>query len=408
MVDRLGADHRLVEPGTITSGMIRWTAAEGPYLVTEPLTVRPDATLRVEAGTDIRFGVLGGLKIEGGLEVVGEPDKPVRFVPLTDDPTRDWWAGIELAGGDPPATRRLSHCLILGAEVGLRARGGAIRLDHCTLDRCGSATIEILNRAEVEMTACTVTGGYRVGADIGQGSLLRMTDCAITGMTTHGTLLKEVSGDSVVRQTRITKCGWDGVLIRGRCAPMIDNCEIADNGGNGVHGVEQASPEIVNTEIRDNGGVGILLEERWDNVIRANTVAANQGGGVIAKVRCNGEIADNRIERNGQVGLLLELDCAPMVTGNRLRANQGPGLLLRQSRPASLKDNQFVDNEGPSLRNESASEVQAVQNWWGSVDEAKIAASIEDRRVNPEWGAVVFKPWLAEPPMNSHTRPAGG
>jgi len=364
--------------------------------------------LRIEAGTRIRFGVLGSLRVEGALEVAGTADQPVNLIPLSDDPTKDWWVGIELAPGEGEGGSRLSHCRVMGAEIGVRAAGGRAEVDHCTFERCGRVSVLAARRGHLTMADCEVVNGYRIGVECEAAAGLQITGGKITGLTTHGVMLKEAAGESFIRGSRIERCGWDGVLVRGTCSPMIEDCRILDNGGNGVCATEGASPAVVNTRVENNAKAGISLQERWEAAIRGSTVGGNRGGGIVAKVRCNGEITDNLIENNGRVGLSLSLDCAPSVTNNRFFKNQGPGLLLQNSQPKALRDNQFIGNAEAALRNEGDGVVQAAHNWWGSTSETEIAKLIQDRSDNPAWGEVEFRPWLSSEPRATPERESTG
>jgi parallel beta-helix repeat protein len=391
----------------LDGGPITWTAENGPYLVTQPLVIGSDDTLRIESGTQVRFGVLGELQIKGRLEVLGTAEKPVELLPLGDDTTIDSWMGLELTAGKNSGASKLTHCRLVGANIGLNASRGLIELDRCVFDRCGRAGILASRGVGLAVTNCKIVNCYRVGVECESKAVLHMADCQINGLTTYGVKLKEVSDKSSLTRTLIEHCGWDGVFVRGRCSPTIEACQILNNKGSGVRALDGASPTVLNTRIQNNGGAGIQLKERWAAVLRGNTIVSNGNGGVVAEVRCNGEIVGNRLENNGQVGLLLRMDCAPSITNNRFIKNQGPGLLLQNSQPKKLRDNQFISNTGAALRNEGIGSVQAAHNWWNTTSEKEIAQLIQDRRSNPQWGEVNFTPWLSEAPTLSKDNPDG-
>jgi len=396
-IDQFLADKEIHHIDKLDPEITTWTAEDGPYLITQPLVLKSDMTLRISAGTQVRFGIDGVIQVEGRLEVIGTQDKPVELVPLSNDPTKDSWTGIEFTTSNGEASR-FSYCRFLGANVAINAKHSRLELDHCIFDRCGRACILASQETQLTMNHCTIMNGYRVGVEGESGAVIQIADCRISGLVSHGVALKEVSDKTSFRRVRIEQCGWDGVLVRGRCSPTIDDCQIIDNGGNGIHALEEASPTVSNSWVENNTKAGIRLKEHWGAALRGNTIIDNRFGGIIAEIRCNGEIIDNHIENNGKAGLLLRLDSAPTLTHNRFIKNKGPGLVIQNSQPKLLRDNQFIDNAEAALRNESVGTIKAAYNWWSLDNESEIAKLIQDKDSNPAWGKVEFKPWLTEPP----------
>ncbi|HOW72552.1 MAG TPA: right-handed parallel beta-helix repeat-containing protein [Phycisphaerae bacterium] len=398
IVARLVADKEALLVEKLAAGQNTWKAGPVPYLVTKPLTIAPDQTLKIEAGARVRFGVCGGFQVKGALEIAGTADKPVELMPLGDDPTRDWWAGIDLAGADAAGESRLTGCRIVGADVPLAVRSGKAAVEGCRIDRGGRVSLLVERNAQLTLLRSQIVGGYRQGAECERGAVLRMIDCQIVGLVTGGLILREVSDESTIKDTRIEHCGMDGIWVRGGCRPTIEGCQILGNARHGVFAIEGACPVVLNSRIRGNAAAGVRLKERWMAALRGNIISANCGGGIRAEVRCGGEIADNRIEENVGFGVKLTLDCSPSVTGNILLGNTGPGLLLQNAQPRKLEGNQFVGNSECGLRNEGTGPVQAKGNWWGSDREADVARQIQGRGVNPGWGEVEFRPWLRQAP----------
>jgi hypothetical protein len=387
-------------PGTTTL-----TAAGGPYLIAGLLQIGRDQVLQVEAGAEVRFGVLGRLSVEGRLEVLGTKDRPVLLLPLSDDPAKDWWQGVEVRqGGASQNPCRLSHCRVLGAEIGLEVHKGSVEMDHCEVARCGRASVVAGKGSRLTMASCEIVGGHRIGLEAQPASRLQMDNCRVANMTTHGLSLQELAEGSRLRQCRIENCGWAGLLIRGRCAPTIEGCVVQGAGDSAIDALEGASPIILNTSVEKNGGIGVRLRERADAVIRDSRVAGNGKAGIVAEARCAGEIVGSRVEGNGDGGVCLRLGCTTRVEHNLFIRNKGVGVLVQNSQPAGLRDNQFSGNSDAALRNEGPNAIHAASNWWGTTTEAEIAGMIQGRKDNPAWGEVEFRPWLSEPPVT--TKPA--
>lgn len=137
--------------GTVATDVIADTTWTGTVRLASRVKVAAGATLRVERGTRvvIPFEAAGrtgdarpGLEVYGGLEVLGEPDAPVRFEPESPPPgtkpphgTR-WLGLVVFPGGARPA--RLTGALVIDADAGWQpGRSDALATD-CGFWRCGS------------------------------------------------------------------------------------------------------------------------------------------------------------------------------------------------------------------------------------------------------------------------------
>ncbi|MEM0994487.1 MAG: T9SS type A sorting domain-containing protein [Bacteroidota bacterium] len=93
--------HQLIFAQTRVGGGIfsaeTWTVDASPYLVTADVVVFPDASLNIEAGTEIRFASDTKLELRGGnLFVNGTADAPIVFTLDSDNPADAIkWSGIE-------------------------------------------------------------------------------------------------------------------------------------------------------------------------------------------------------------------------------------------------------------------------------------------------------------------------
>ena len=394
---KAGGGFSVIE--ALERGETSWTADGGPYLVTAMLSVEAGDALRMGPGTVIRFAADGGLQVKGLLEVSGTAEASVQLVPLSDDPARDSWRGVELAGNAEAGCVRLAHCRIVGAEVGLAVSGGRVRMERVTVANSGRSGLLAEGAATIDMTDCSVVDGERVGVECQRGVELTMTDCTIARCKSHGLLLRNTGRSAVLSRTTVERCGGDGIRIRGDSAAVIEQSRVTDNRCNGVRGFAGGSASLSDTTVGDNGWVGVHLEERWDGEIRGCRIIGNQAGGIVLEVRCSGRITDSIIERNGFAGLRLRLACTTTIAGNRIAGNDGVGIRLQgDSRPARLQQNQLVNNTQAALANEGAAAVDATRNWWGSSDADDVAAAIQDQRVNAAWGKVIFEPFLTVAP----------
>ncbi len=96
------------------------------------------------------------------------------------------------------------------------------------------------------------------------------------------------------------------------------------------------------------------------------------------------------IEKSTGQGLALR-NSRGEVARNIIRDN-GTGVFLRESdRGLSLRENNLYGN-GDNLRLGDAGMVALAGNWWGSADAREAAATVHDRRRNPDLGVVTLAP----------------
>lgn len=104
---------------------------ELPYIVFDTLTVAPEATLRIEPGTQLLFHDKALMRIEGRIEAVGTPDAPIHFrgdridnvLPdVSYDIMAGQWNGVSIAAGS--FGNRLEN-------VNMRSTSTGLRIDSC-------------------------------------------------------------------------------------------------------------------------------------------------------------------------------------------------------------------------------------------------------------------------------------
>lgn len=374
--------------------------ASRPYVITDLLTVADGATLRMEPGVRIQFGVCGGIAVEGRIEATGTPERQITMEPLGGDPDRDWWLGIRYQPAEHGSVCRLSHCRMAGAETALETTGGAAELSDCVFDRCGRVSIKVGKGSRVAMRSCNIEQARRVGVEAESSSVLVMDECVIKAATSHGLMLQGTGKETRIHRTKISDCGRDGILLRNRCSPVISDCQLQGNLVNGIEALDGASPVVTATVCTENGKHGILVKDKVQLSVESCAFVGNRHSGFVAEGRCSGRITSNRMDRNEEHGLVLRLDCDPEVTLNSFAGNGQLGVLLQNSQPAVFKNNAFEKNGTAALRNEGPGRIRAGENWWGTADEKGIKTAIQDRTVNGEWGEIDYAPWLSSPPVS--------
>jgi hypothetical protein len=139
---------------TLVGGVItrdtRWTADEGPYIVTQDVLVAKRAHLAIGPGTVILVGkatfrdktipqvdaldsVTIAITVEGGLDCVGRPDKRISFVPQAQDRQGPHWYGIVFRKTADNAAE-LAYADISGAYNAVSVFGASPAIHHCRVD----------------------------------------------------------------------------------------------------------------------------------------------------------------------------------------------------------------------------------------------------------------------------------
>jgi len=103
-----------------------WEVAQGPYVLTGEVAIRPGATLTIEAGTEVHVEDGVRLVVEGALVAVGAAD--ARIVVRGVDETPGAWNRIEVAAGGAVT---MQHVRVANATHGLyiNAAPGALEID---------------------------------------------------------------------------------------------------------------------------------------------------------------------------------------------------------------------------------------------------------------------------------------
>ncbi|MBI2353643.1 MAG: right-handed parallel beta-helix repeat-containing protein [Deltaproteobacteria bacterium] len=308
----------------------------GTVLVRGGVVIAPQATLRIEPGTVVRFmrSVITRqsprLVVMGRLQCNGTADKPVLLAPNFAEAARGDWGGVLLLSSEK--RNLLEHCRIEGAETAIEARFSTFSAKGVTIAGAGTGLLlrdSTATLATLGVSACgTGLESHDSEIELREGTLTENRQ----GIVAHRSAL-------ALARVDISGSDRQGILA-DECRIRFNSCELA---GNGVGALL-------------TGGEGQILLSRF---VRNRDVGLQLAGARIKVQRCL--FADN--------------------LGDGMRVEDGRGVVW-----ASV----FSGNGGYNLASTGRETISAVQNWWGSNDEAAIAAKL--------LGAVVFAPWLAERP----------
>jgi hypothetical protein len=330
------------ENATITED-VSW---RGSVVVRGAVVVAPQATLRIEPGTEIRFMAATGssqrpsLVVMGRIQAVGSPGEPILFASAAASMQKKGaWGGILLLSSEK--RNQLEHCRIEGAEAAIEGRFSSVSLISVAIS--SSTTGVVLRDSTVGMSKSSVSG-------------------CDTGIEVHDSELE-------LRDTVIDRNRRGAILFRSSVTMSV-------------------------VSVTDNSLLGILAEEGRTRLtsceVSGNGVGAYFKGG-------EGQLFMSRFNRNSVTGLHL---AAARLKINRCRIieNLRDGLQVEDDR-ATIWGNAFGGNGGYDLFNAGPDNISAPLNWWDSGDEAAVKGRLSAVTRNGRSGIVNVFPWLLEKPL---------
>ena len=394
----LSAGAKRVE--SIESGStLSWTAEGGPYVISESLTVPADAVLTIGPGTEVRFGIQGGLRVEGRLEAKGTEQAPIQLSSVSEASRGMWWAGIEFSASSEAAPSVLNHVRFTTAETPILARSGVVNASDCVFEKSTRAAVHSLTEGKVTVRNSDMLNGDFVGVNCETGGSVVIEGGRIAGNVQQG-IRMSLPDDVSISGTVIEKNRKEGVLFRevGTINDIrITNATIRDNGTSGIQVRGEGSPQVINCTITGHPGEGILGLAGGSPTIIGGVIENNKGGGVRLAGKTECEISKVVIRSNGLFGVKCEMS-SPKLTGNTITGNHGPGVWIEAGDAPTLSGNNLAGNTGFALRNNSSNEITATGNWWGSADAAAVAQAIEDQADKDTLGKVNVDPVLTAAP----------
>ena len=319
------------------------TTWKGTMEIRGAVIIAPQATLRIEPGTVVRFTPAKGerqlprLIIQGRLQAAGSNERPILLTADRGAGGKPGWGGVMLLSSEK--RNRLEFCRIEGAETALDGRFSSLSAKELTLAR--STTGCLFRDSVVTLSGVTVTS------------------CE-TGIEAH---------DSEV--------GLDGSIVTAN--------------RRGCH-LTRSSLSIKETRVTDNSQSALSCADCRLSVDRSD-ISGNGTG--ISVTGGEGQIVLSRIMRNRDTALHLA-DARVKINRCRISDNLRDGVRMDDER-AQAWGNIISGNGGHNLLYTGRDRLNVPLNWWGTAQEsalqAKLAASATQHRA-----AVSAYPWLTEAP----------
>lgn len=319
----------------------------GTVLVKGSLIVAPQATLRIEAGTTVRFAadptVLqpGRLVVQGRLVISGTAQQPVLLGSAYQKAEPGDWGGVVLLGSEKKNS--IDHCRIEGAQTG-------VLVQNAYLNARGLQVTTALRGIELHGSEVSLQGSSISRCDIG----IRLVDSEAD------------LRDSTIRENR------QGIAAR-RTSGSLSNVTVSANAQEGI--------EWVQGRYRVSGSL----------------VAGNRTGARFTDA--DGHLTLCRFHTNRAHGV--ELSAGQVrIRNSSFTGNGGVGLLLEQVQ-GMMAGSALHDNQAGNLENRGQEPFPALLNWWGSADQQRIAAGILTAPRQDGLPLVPFVPFLKERPATA-------
>ncbi len=329
-----------VYDGAVLTEDVTWS---GSILINGSVVVAPQATLRIDPGTVVRFAASAAqghpnLVIQGRLNAAGSAERPVVLTSDRSKPVRGSWGGIVFLSTEKRNV--LEQCRIEFAEIAIDVRFSTVALKAVTIMQARTALLS--HDGIVQMTGSTV-----LDSDTG----IELYDSEFDG-----------------RDTTVDSCQRGAVLYKSMVA-------------------------LSSFTFMNNQQTGLVLDECRMKIsggyFSGNTVGVRIKGG-------EGQITMTRFLRNKQTALHLSRSRIK-ITRCLFAENLQEALRIEDGR-ALVLNNAFISNGGFNLFNAGREVVSAHQNWWGTKDALLIRQKISDESQDKNTGTVLIFPWLNEKP----------
>jgi hypothetical protein len=330
-----------VYDGTTLTEDVTW---RGTVLVKGFVVVAPQATLRIEAGTVVRFAAPASkngasrLVVQGRIQAIGTSASPILMTSARLTAARGDWGGILLVSTEKRNT--LEQCRIEYADSGIEARFSSINLKMVSITK--SHTAILAHDAVVQMIGGSVTDSQ-------------------TG-------IEALDSEFEIQDATIANCQRG--LVMNRSSLGISSVKILDNKLSGLLS-DDCRVKITSGEFSENG------------------IGASFKGG-------EGQIQ--------MTGFMRNLVTALHLQGTRMKvqrcrfSDNNKDAIRTEGGLALISSNTFSSNKGFNIYNAGRENSNAVLNWWGSANQSVIAEKIHDSVRDPRSGSVQVFPWLTEKP----------
>jgi parallel beta-helix repeat protein len=359
--------------GTTVNGNIttntEWTINDSPVLFNSSITVYPNATLTIDPGVIVNFGLYHSLTISGALNAIGTADNKITFT-RPDNQTVYTTILFGLSGLTYNQTNTVSGGTIQYAtfnRVALQLGSSSTTVDNCYFSFSST------------QSAISVSGGSSLVSPI-------------------------ISNNKIMYNGQDPSHYAYGININSGATPIINNNEFDGNGQLTGINLQIYTPSgmsnpafTISNNVFSNCWLGIKAETAATVTVQGNSFSGCRDG-IDVNVVASLTIKNNLIDKCSRYGI----NGGGLIDSNTISNNQIG--IHNPSAGSVITNNNIVGNTVNSITASNVS-VNAQNNWWGIADEATIKSTLYDVTEDPGLGTITFVPFLNSPNLSAPTIP---
>ncbi len=259
--------------GSIVQDTI-WTLANSPFVLSNNVTVYPNATLTIEPGVEVRFGETFWVIVNGRIAANGTESKIIYFTSNKLEPDKGDWETILINGTQPSS---LGYCIIEYGTRGIIVEDGSLIIQDSFV-RFNSQNGIVINNGNVVVEDNEIFNNTMSGIYIGGGTQITVQNNVISsngdGIVLTGNLVGEIN----IKQNNILLNDQSGIALE---ADAYDNTVITNNtiskNLNGFRVSTNTSTYITRNYISNNT-IGIYYESGNNHEAHFNDIYENDLG----------------------------------------------------------------------------------------------------------------------------------
>ena len=398
--------QKLMGSNVIVGGIINqntvWSG-QNTYVANQTVVIPNDVTLTIEAGAKVLFSQASGLRVEGGsLFILGEENDSIVFGPNYQSNENWLWNGIAINAHAMHGDVAISYAQISKADVAIETGGTGIPLDNVSVDNSS-----IINN--------------NVGIRINNASGWNILDNRITNNVKGLDLLAFTGGhlttDNTIQGNHFNNSEINIYLETANNASLLNN-SIRNNliEGAAIAGIRtfQTSGGLAENNLIErnvlkrqngsNGGFGIQLAT--DATIVINNIFFNNSTAIELKAS-EAIINQNSFYKNIN-SLIAGVNASQTeLHQNTISSSKDLVLKMLSTEDIDFRWNNIMYNTHTinTVRNLTALDVSAPDNYWGTTDEEIIGQMIFDGNDDDLLGFLFYDPIQQQPLIDAPMAP---
>ncbi|HLN54018.1 MAG TPA: right-handed parallel beta-helix repeat-containing protein [Lentimicrobium sp.] len=331
----------------------------------------------------------------------------------------------------------LENLTISNSQTGITVVDtSALTINNLSVEYCGYG-IKVEDGSRIVLKESQVTEcGYGISFKISSNSSI--SDCDITNCVFGIMFFSDpdfFAENNVIENNNISNNdnvglfmspGYSKIRNNRICNNLIKNNNIGlhiGNGGLNDHGynvitgnkvegnefgikISQSNDTVTQNLIQENK-IGLILNSASQNYIYRNILLHNTEWALHIEESSNNNLVEqNNISENASAVKLAVKNGEASVDNsflyNSIMENEAVNFLILTGPQANIENNNIISvSDSASFINRSEFDVIAPNNYWGTSDTARIDSIISDRHDFPEFGEVIYKPFIGSPDTES-------